>query len=62
LGIQGKLRIVFLPTPWFQIDAANPLGHLSMTMPNLNCFGHCFPPIDLDFDSARVRRYRLDRN
>jgi hypothetical protein len=65
LGVQGKLRVVFLPTTWSRacgIDAANSRGHPGMTMPNLNYFGHRFPPIDLDFDSARVRRQWLDRN
>jgi hypothetical protein len=59
MGDQHKLRAVCLAATWSracQIDAATLRGHLGMTMPNLNCFGHRFSPIDLDSGSVQVRR------
>ena len=62
LAVQRKLRVLSLPATWSRacgIDAATLRGHLGMTMPNLNCFGHRFPPIDFDSGSIWVRRRRL---
>jgi len=65
MGIEHKQRAVCLPASGSRacgIDAATLHGHPGMTMPNLNCFGHRFSPIDFDSGSARVRRRQLGRN